>query len=66
MNCPRCNAVMYSGGTRHEFHGYDPGEKVVFEHDLTGRSIIRRHCHECKLTFETFIPFRIIDPEVDT
>jgi hypothetical protein len=67
MNCPRCNvAVMYSFSPRHEFHGYDPDEEVVFEHGTTGRSISRHRCYECKLTVETFIPLRIIDPEVET
>lgn len=66
MNCLRCNAVMYSGPVRHEFANRHPNEKVVFEHGLSGRSITRYFCSFCELTTETFIPFRIIDPEVDT
>lgn len=66
MNCPRCNAVMYSGPVRCEFANYDPDEEVVFEHDLTGRAITRHHCPMCLLTAETYVPFRVIDPEVET
>ena len=66
MNCPRCNAVMYSGPVRCEFANYDPDEEVVYEHDLTGRAITRHHCPMCRLTAETYVPFRVIDPEVET
>jgi hypothetical protein len=57
---------MYSGPVRCEFANYDPDETVVFEHDLTGRAITRHHCPMCRLTAETYVPFRVIDPEVET
>ena len=31
MNCPRCNAVMYSGPVRCEFANYDP-DAVSYTH----------------------------------